>query len=452
MNEHPATVENLRVLAERGVEVLPTGGRAGLRRRGFRPYGARPRPSASPCAAPSPTRRRAPWPARRSWSRRAARASASTRCASSATAPAADGPRRGRRSLPSWRARVTLVTTQPQCAACRTRGPRGERRTIWRRRWSRPAAMQTCWSWPRPSPTLARRRAKRARSSAPKRDPELAGARAHGRYPRRVRPSGLFPRGFRRRGRSQAERARAKKAAKQRRPSGVQRLLAEGVGIGSDENEITIITAADDLDAPRTSKARLRHGDRRRDRDGAWLVTMIDALEQLVSAAAAARREREPAPAHAGHRGRHARRGGAARRGPGGGAWPAWVTTWTANRPNRTSRGTAPKPPRCCAAWVCPRSRACRAAHNAATGVEASTTFDIALLASTSSAASSPRPPSSADKQLADVTPEVAAQALSRGRLRARRGPRGHRALRRARAGARRVPGYRARGHAGHSG
>ena len=52
------------------------------------------------------------------------------------------------------------------------------------------------------------------------------------------------------------DRARAKKAAKRVDLLVFNDILAEGVGIGSDENEITIIAAGDERHVPRTSKTR----------------------------------------------------------------------------------------------------------------------------------------------------------------------------------------------------
>ena len=67
---------------------------------------------------------------------------------------------------------------------------------------------------------------------------------------------GLFRVGFAAEAGPNLQRARAKKAAKAVDMLVFNDILAEGVGIGSDENEITIITAADEIHVPRTSKAR----------------------------------------------------------------------------------------------------------------------------------------------------------------------------------------------------
>ena len=66
---------------------------------------------------------------------------------------------------------------------------------------------------------------------------------------------GLYRVGFAAEAGPQLARARAKKAAKGVDLLVFNAILAEGVGIGSDENEITIITAGDEVHVPRTSKA-----------------------------------------------------------------------------------------------------------------------------------------------------------------------------------------------------
>ena len=103
MNEHAATRENLRVLAERGVEVLPT--EEGELACGEEGSGRMASPDAIRLAVRRALAARPPGrsPARRSSSPPAARASASTRSASSATARAA------RWAAPS--------PTRPTCAA-----------------------------------------------------------------------------------------------------------------------------------------------------------------------------------------------------------------------------------------------------------------------------------------------------------------------------------------------
>jgi phosphopantothenoylcysteine decarboxylase/phosphopantothenate--cysteine ligase len=66
--------------------------------------------------------------------------------------------------------------------------------------------------------------------------------------------AGLFRVGFAAEAGPHLERARGKKAAKGVDLLVFNDILAEGVGIGSDENEITIITAHEEITVPRTSK------------------------------------------------------------------------------------------------------------------------------------------------------------------------------------------------------
>ena len=66
--------------------------------------------------------------------------------------------------------------------------------------------------------------------------------------------SGLFRVGFAAEAGPRLDRARAKKAAKGVDLLVFNDILAEGVGIGSDQNEITIIGADEEVHVPRTSK------------------------------------------------------------------------------------------------------------------------------------------------------------------------------------------------------
>jgi phosphopantothenoylcysteine decarboxylase/phosphopantothenate--cysteine ligase len=66
---------------------------------------------------------------------------------------------------------------------------------------------------------------------------------------------GLFRVGFAAEAGPQLQRARDKKAAKAVDLVVFNDILAEGVGIGADENEITIIGARGEVHVPRTSKA-----------------------------------------------------------------------------------------------------------------------------------------------------------------------------------------------------
>jgi phosphopantothenoylcysteine decarboxylase/phosphopantothenate--cysteine ligase len=65
---------------------------------------------------------------------------------------------------------------------------------------------------------------------------------------------GLFRVGFAAEAGPQLRRAREKKAAKGVDLLVFNDILAEGVGIGADENAITIITAREEIQVPRTSK------------------------------------------------------------------------------------------------------------------------------------------------------------------------------------------------------
>jgi len=67
---------------------------------------------------------------------------------------------------------------------------------------------------------------------------------------------GLYRVGFAAEAGPQLARARAKKAAKGVDLLVFNDILAEAVGIGSDENEITIIAPGEDVHVPRTSKAK----------------------------------------------------------------------------------------------------------------------------------------------------------------------------------------------------
>jgi phosphopantothenoylcysteine decarboxylase/phosphopantothenate--cysteine ligase len=70
-----------------------------------------------------------------------------------------------------------------------------------------------------------------------------------------TRRSGLLRVGFAAEAGPRIDRARAKKAAKGVEILVFNDILAAGIGIGSDENEITILTSAREVHVPRTSKA-----------------------------------------------------------------------------------------------------------------------------------------------------------------------------------------------------
>jgi phosphopantothenoylcysteine decarboxylase/phosphopantothenate--cysteine ligase len=82
---------------------------------------------------------------------------------------------------------------------------------------------------------------------------------------------GLFRVGFAAEAGPQLWRAREKKAAKGVDILVFNDILAEGVGIGSDENAITIITAREEIQVPRTSK-------------GACAVAIADQIEAGLEA------------------------------------------------------------------------------------------------------------------------------------------------------------------------
>ena len=70
-----------------------------------------------------------------------------------------------------------------------------------------------------------------------------------------TRRAGLVRVGFAAEAGPRIDRARAKKAAKGVDLLVFNDILAAGIGIGSDENEITILTAEREVHVPRTSKA-----------------------------------------------------------------------------------------------------------------------------------------------------------------------------------------------------
>ena len=218
------------------------GGRARLRRGGLGPHGRRPRRSAWPCAR--------------------------------AFAGAAAGPLAGKKVV------VTSGGTRERIDAVRFIGNRssgkmgravadeaylrgaardarhhaaGRRRALRRRRASRAptrwprrsastCATPTCSSWPRPSPTSSPRDEEGGKIERGERESlTLELVRTVDILAATARP-GLFRVGFAAEAGPRLDRARAKKAAKGVDLLVFNDILAEGVGIGSDENEITIIT------------------------------------------------------------------------------------------------------------------------------------------------------------------------------------------------------------------
>ncbi len=253
MNEHPATVQNLRVLAERGVEVLPT--EEGELACGEEGSGRMASPEAIRLAV-----------------RRAFADSAAGPLAGKKVVVTAGGTREridavrfiGNRSSGKMGravadeaylrgARVVLVTTQAvsgvpyamvdvESAAdmeVAVRDQIGDADVL---------VMAAAVADFRPRDVQAGKIERAQDTLSLELVPTVDILAASGR-------TGLLRVGFAAEAGPHLKRARAKKAAK-----GVDLLvfndvLAEGVGIGSDENEITIITAAEEIHVPRTTKA-----------------------------------------------------------------------------------------------------------------------------------------------------------------------------------------------------
>ena len=246
--------EPARAGRARGGGAAHRGGRAGLRRGGLRPHGLARTRSVWPCGAPSPPRRGA---ARRQegrrhggWHPRAHRRGALHR----QPLQRQDGPRGRRRGLPARRPRGAGHHAAGRRRAVRRRA-RGERR---RHGGGRPRA------GPRRGRARHGRRGRRFQAAPPRRPARSRAATARPSRssscapstssPRPPRP-GLFRVGFAAEAGPQLRRAREKKAAKGVDLLVFNDILAEGVGIGADENEITIITARD---GDRTCRAPAR--------------------------------------------------------------------------------------------------------------------------------------------------------------------------------------------------
>jgi phosphopantothenoylcysteine decarboxylase / phosphopantothenate---cysteine ligase len=255
MNEHPATVENLRVLASRGVEVLPT--EAGELACGEEGSGRMASPDAIRLAV-----------------RRALSASAAGPLAGKKVVVTSGGTREridavrfiGNRSSGKMGravadeaylrgARVTLVTTQSaehtaydvvqvesaaqMAAAVDAQLADADVLVM--------AAAVADFRPAQDEPGKIER--------AEREELALQLVRTVDILAQTKRP-GLFRVGFAAEAGPNIQRARAKKAAKALDMLVFNDILAEGVGIGSDENEITIITAAHEVHVPRTSKTR----------------------------------------------------------------------------------------------------------------------------------------------------------------------------------------------------
>ncbi len=254
MNEHPATRENLRVLAERGVEVLPT--EEGELACGEEGSGRMASPDAIRLAV-----------------HRALAAAAAGSLAGKKVVVTSGGTREridavryiGNRSSGKMGravadeaylrgARVTLLTTQPaagvpydvvsvesaeQMAAAVAEQVRDADVLVMA------AAVADFRLRDEESGKIERGERETLTLSLVRTVDVLAQS---------ARP-GLFRVGFAAEAGPRLDRARAKKAAKGVDLLVFNDILAEGVGIGSDENEITILTADAEIQVPRTSKA-----------------------------------------------------------------------------------------------------------------------------------------------------------------------------------------------------
>jgi phosphopantothenoylcysteine decarboxylase/phosphopantothenate--cysteine ligase len=254
MNEHPATVENLRVLAGRGVEVLPT--EEGELACGEEGSGR----MASPDAIRLAVRR--------------------------ALAGTASGPLKGRKVV------VTSGGTRERIDAVRFIGNRSSGkmgRAVADEAYLRGARVSLVTTQPAEGAAYAVVPVESAADMAAAVHAEVADADVlvmaaavadfmpleaqDGKIERAERDTltlelvrtvdvlaetakpGLFRVGFAAEAGPQLQRARAKKAAKGVDMLVFNDILAEGVGIGSDENEITIMTATGETHVSRTSKA-----------------------------------------------------------------------------------------------------------------------------------------------------------------------------------------------------
>jgi phosphopantothenoylcysteine decarboxylase / phosphopantothenate---cysteine ligase len=255
MNEHPATVQNLQVLAERGVEVLPT--ESGELACGEEGSGRMASPEAIRLAV-----------------HRAFGATARGPLAGTSVVVTAGGTREridavrfiGNRSSGKMGravadeaylrgARVTLISTQPQADTPYTVVPveSAEQMAAAVARHTAAAqvlVMAAAVADFRPAHDEAGKIERAERDGLSLDLVRTVDILASTRRP------GLFRVGFAAEAGPNLDRARAKKAAKQVELLVFNDILAEGVGIGSDENEITIITAGDERHVPRTSKAR----------------------------------------------------------------------------------------------------------------------------------------------------------------------------------------------------
>ncbi len=254
MNEHPATVANLRVLEERGVEVLPT--EAGELACGEEGSGRMAAPDAIRLAVRRALASTAHGPLR---ARKVVVTSGGTRERIDAVrfignrssgkmgrAVADEAYLRG--------ARVVLVTTQPADAA-----PYEVVQVESAGDMAAAVAAQVDDADVLVMAAAVADFAPRDQAAgkierADRETLTLDLVRTVDILAETARP-GLFRVGFAAEAGPQLQRARAKKAAKGVDMLVFNDILAEGMGIGSDENEITIITATGEAHVPRTSKA-----------------------------------------------------------------------------------------------------------------------------------------------------------------------------------------------------
>jgi phosphopantothenoylcysteine decarboxylase/phosphopantothenate--cysteine ligase len=254
MNEHPATVANLRTLAERGVEVLPT--ETGELACGEEGTGRMASPEAIRLAV-----------------RRAFAAAAAGPLAGKKVLVTAGGTREsidavrfvGNRSSGKMGravadeaylrgARVVLVTTQPAAGVPYVVVPvesAAEMAAAVREQLhdADVLVMAAAVADFRPRVQEAGKFERGGRETL-----LLELERTVDILAETARP-GLFRVGFAAEAGPRLERARAKKAAKGVDLLVFNDILAEGVGIGADENEITIISVAGEVHVPRTGKA-----------------------------------------------------------------------------------------------------------------------------------------------------------------------------------------------------
>jgi phosphopantothenoylcysteine decarboxylase/phosphopantothenate--cysteine ligase len=254
MNEHPATIANLRILAERGVEVLPT--EEGELACGEEGSGRMASPEAIRLAV------------RRAFAGTAAGALAGKKVVvtSGGTRERIDAVRFiGNRSSGKMGravadeaylrgARLVMITTQPAAGApydvVRVESAGEMAAAVHEHvRDADVLVMAAAVADFRPRSEEAGKIGRGDRETL-----TLDLVRTVDILAETARP-GLFRVGFAAEAGPQLQRARQKKAEKGVDLLVFNDILAEGVGIGADENAITIITARDEIQVPRTSKS-----------------------------------------------------------------------------------------------------------------------------------------------------------------------------------------------------